>query len=444
MKVTLYPKSKDLCYFSENPIILKIDGSNISNNQAATSVLVTVFQIAGNLTVPFTYQFRGTFYNNIVQFNLSPVLRECVNTDIVFPFNPANSYYPKSMAVIMYRCEFFNANNELISTYDNYFMLLAGGISASLFKKVLNSPYSNIFNLKIFKQHSQKLLTNRNPISATWNEIKECPFCFFIRDKTTSPHVFIQLANQSETYPNTIWLTPPNNITSYTIWRFNLYASFKSILKQNDVQIDSNDFFFIVTTSINSVPSQSQHLFFIKDSPKTAQSRVLVFRNSWGVFEALEVTGEFTEKINRESELYGKYDILSDSFESCESVELEVKNTFTGVTALMNKERLNFMREFYNSREVYLVEEHGYLTKVILTETNQTVMTDKRTLTSLPVTFTIAQNDTKFSDYGEIVDVSSPDFNEDYSDDYMTDISTTTNYKIVKPKFKQDGIDYIS
>ena len=450
MKVTLYPINKDLCYFSENPIILKIDGSNIATgivNQGvpATSVVVSLVQVAGGFSSQFQYQLRGTFYNNIVQFNLSPVLREVVNTDIVFPFNSENSYYPNSTALIFCVCDFFDKNNRLIGKFIFYFLLLSGGISSTLFKKVLNSLYSSIFNLKIFKQDSQKLLTNRNPIFATWNEIKECPFCFFIRAKKEEPNVTVQLASHSDIFPDLITLTPPEDITDYAIWRFNLYAAFKTIIEQNNVQINSDNFFFIVTTNISSTPSRSQHLFFIKDTPKTAQSRVLVFRNSWGVFEALEVTGEFSEKISRESELYGKYDIFSDSFESCESVELEVKNTFTGVTALMNNERLKFMRDFYNSREVYLVEEDGYLTKVILSETNQIVMTDKRTVTSLPVSFTIAQNDTKFSDYGEVVDVNSPDFNDDFSEDYsITAIPTNANYKVVKPKFPQDGIDYIS
>lgn len=371
-------------YLIGNPIIVRMHSTGtIRADHGKIEIL--------NTRNEFIFSKKGSFYMNTCDFSISDCLEDYVNTELVNNSIPA--FFDNASKEVILK-GYFLLNGATLSTFTKRIRVFTGALSKSLYKRLINR-YSNIFDTKFFNRSAPKLLTNRREIHVTKNELAACPFSFYLNNNMPAS-VLIRLVCDSIITSDLINITG-NLSKRFQIANVMLYQKLIDMLSiYSQEQINNTDTYFLVCPRpfllSQSEVATSSHILRIHTPQDSANSRILLFRNSWGVFEALEVKGEFSQKISRETDPTLRYEYASDSFVEEEDATITHKISFEGETAFMNNERLSLMADFCNSREIYMLH-NSVLIKIILTNTDMTFYKDSKEITSLPIEFYIAQQE---------------------------------------------------
>ena len=383
--ITTFPNSNSNHFFVENPIRVRMEAVN----NPVRSSYATLRISRANQEI-FTY--RGSFYQDVCEFNISDSVKGLV--DVKITNTVWMDFYPNSVKSITVQGTYYDADDNLQYQSNTNIYIHAGGISNDLFRELLQRPERDIFGAKIYKKDSRKILTNRINIYVTMEELKSCPFSLWSYARgSTACDVRIYCGTRTFSSPLPVISNP------YTLTNIPLFDIFNQLMANfSEDELRNQKVFFELTDNLTgSGYSQIAQLFYLAVPQQTKNSRILLFRNSWGVFEAIEVNGMFTGEIESESETIMVYDYDTDSYIEKEDERAGIRTVFRGETAFVNNDRLAFMRDFYSSKEVYLLQETGKMEKVILTDKNQPFYHDERKLSSLPVNFYLAQTETKYT-----------------------------------------------
>ncbi len=380
-----FPNSNSNHFFVDNPIRVRLEANN--NPVQSSYALIQVRQSNREI-----FSYRGSFYQGMCEFNISDSLKGLVDVDIsntVFI-----DYYANSVNSIIVRSTFYDADDNIQHQTNFNIYIHAGGVSNDLFRQLLQRPDRDIFGVKIYKKNSRKILTNRINIYVTMEELKSCPFSLW-NYIMGNPACDLRIYCGTQTFSSPVSLTA----SPYTIANISLFDAFNNLMSNfTEEELANQKVFFELSDNLTGTGySNVAQLFYLIKPQETKNSRILLFRNSWGVFEALEVNGMFTGEIENESNTIMVYDYDTDSYIEKEDERAGIRTVFRGETAFVNNDRLAFMRDFYSSKEVYLLEKNGKMEKVILTDKNQIFYQDDKKITSLPVSFYLAQTETKYT-----------------------------------------------
>lgn len=94
------------------------------------------------------------------------------------------------------------------------------------------------------------------------------------------------------------------------------------------------------------------HVAIENDRP-AMQTRVITFRNSYGVFEKLALTGKASASATLTDSTYSQFNTITQSFELRQS-RRQIPHTIKAYAGYKNKEELYFILDMLNSDEVYL------------------------------------------------------------------------------------------
>lgn len=91
----------------------------------------------------------------------------------------------------------------------------------------------------------------------------------------------------------------------------------------------------------------------IENNRPSMQTRVITFRNSYGVFEKLALTGKASASATLADSTFSQFNPITQSFELRQS-RRQITHTIKAYAGYKNKEELYFILDMLNSDEVYL------------------------------------------------------------------------------------------
>ncbi|MEA4918168.1 hypothetical protein [Proteiniphilum sp.] len=375
--------------------------------QPPANVLVNnpvLFEVESNSMGPVRYTVRIEQYHgvaNYVIFNgvLLPVL------DIA-----TSKYYSSLNISELLRSYLLQASisnpAQLVSRVDNFSMgfsvnfqdgygynlsyqgkFFQGGIGKKMLR-YLNNSNTDIFAYKIQNTDKQFFLTTRTSgrhIVIKENELS--PLYFIATNKT---YVVVTEYGQTFTFPAMI---------TGDIYAFNIevlrrlsYNTYQKIPAFLGILVDGR-FVFDIT---------------IKEPSKSPNKYILEFRNSFSVFERLEITGKAnSEPEFAEDNAFMAYDRHIDDYVE-QNNRLGIREIIKAEFGYKSLEEFLFMRDMFQSDKRYLIGPDGTRHEVRISVENFSHNLFPTDPGSVQLTIRLVDND---SNYSPGIDDSLPDFN---------------------------------
>lgn len=229
------------------------------------------------------------------------------------------------------------------------FIAIPGGVSKQNFKRLGGLRNTDIFKERFLAPNTNCFLTTR---TAGWRVImKETELLplYFINDTEQDEFSFVEKATGK----------------SLTIDRLGkgIYAL--------DIEALRNHFFASDNILANNFDIYHRGLFacrlVIERADPSRERYRLKFRNSLGVFEIIEITGEMTitpEWADADESIYKRYDRETDDYFS-QRDRIERKQKITVQTGVKRPDEVRFLMDMLGSDEVYLLDLAGLPVRVI-------------------------------------------------------------------------------
>lgn len=375
--------------FTRNPIILKADALN--DGQQALGYPYTIY--LGEKPI---YNGRY-FYPHFI--NLSDIVDAFVpklwEADDIPTEGPLIEI--EDLSTIADREIYIDFNGE----YDEElgFIALPGGISKQNFRRV-NSPSTDIFTKRFCANDTNFFLTTR---TADWQlVIKETELypLYMIIDNHETEIKFVERVTGKE------WIV--DRITA-AIYALDVEYLRKYFYDNEEVLANSFDIYKNGTYACRLI---------IENAAPAKERYRLKFRNSLGVFEIIELTGEATiapQWEDSEDSVFKRYDETVADYIS-ERARAEQKQVITVNSGVKRPDEIRFMLDMLASDEVYLLDFIGVPLRVLPSAEEMTYKRRPAAPQSITLTLEIAESESNILQ--DIVDGSESKRPRVFSDEF--------------------------
>ena len=277
------------------------------------------------------YTFSHVPFNNIVEFDIAEILSNYVQSYII---QEADSIViPVAGFMIQYN---LTITGNTVASFSGY--ALYGGIGKSLFRK-LDSLSLDMFSYRLSNYERQFFFTTRtNGRNIHIRESEIMPLLFI------APNVSISLVSDRG---RVVVISGLNSGELYALnliqLRKFIYVTYSEIVSFFSILI--NDLY---TCDISFTPGRVN-----------LDKRILLFRNSLGSYEKLELSGLGNQSSEWDPDMdFMKYDpVISDFIYSNERINF--RDTIQAQTGFNSFDEFLFIRDMLSSDDVYLIE-NGY------------------------------------------------------------------------------------
>lgn len=372
------PSTPSRLAFTRNPII--IESNYTSGDQPLTGY-------------PFSIIMDGlTLYNGRFNYPYSINVADIVNAYIKYLPQPDEvepiSFGPliliENESEVLCRDVAVVFNGE----YDQEFAFIAlpGGVSKQNFKRLW--PSTDIFNVRFLASDTNCFLTTR---TAGWRVImKESELypLYYINDAPDDVFSFVEKVTGK----------------SWTIDRLSpgIYAL--------DIEALRSHFFEVSGVLANNFDIYHRGLFacrlVIEQADPARERYRLKFRNSLGVFEIIEITGEMSitpEWEGADEAIFKRYDPETDDYFS-QRDRIERKQSISIQTGVKRPDEVRFLMDMLGSDEVYLLDLGALSVRVIPSAEEFTYKQRPEAPQSFTLTLELADTETNILQ--EIIDGS--------------------------------------
>lgn len=280
--------------------------------------------------------------------------------------------------------EILDSNGVTITTYD--FVVYAGGIKTNLLRKLaLNGK--NIFDHKLNNYKKNFFMTTRTVNNYINMPLTEIDFLYYIhsydRNAPTHPPVMFDIKD----FNNNIITSSPINVINYSTIAYNI-----------SMYINTPGIYSISVCEDGTVLNFVEVLIIEVIEPiKSHERYILRFKNSYGMYERIEITGNaVSEQDIEEQENYLKHDAVTDSF-----IEQKTRSTATDIIkaecGYRTQDRLMFIRDMLQSDDVLLLNNENDWIKVFVTAENNIIPLRVTKPGSMAFTIRMAESDKFYS-----------------------------------------------
>lgn len=325
--------------FSRNPIILR------------NSYPSSAFDSRGgtfSLMLDGTNIYEGRFFPPM-EIDLSEILDSHV---AFFPEPPEDSETP--IIEIEDAGELGCRYCYFLSDYDSYeakaeFMVIPGGVSKQNYKRLFATG-QDAFTARFLNPKNNYFLTTR---TAGWRII--------LKETELFPLYFLSNKNQGITVVEAVTKQALTlNVVSLGVYALDISAIRRWFFQECRVISNIFDIYTGGTYSCRIV---------VERSDISKERYRLKFRNSLGVFEIIELTGELSispDYSAAEEASFKRYDFVTGSFYS-ERERVERRQSVSVETGIKRPEEVRFLMDMIGSEEVYLLDLTPFPLKVIPT-----------------------------------------------------------------------------
>ena len=368
-------------YFSQNPISLSVLGEY-------DSLLVDIF-VFNYYSNSLVYRTRKTslFYNSVARVDVSDIAASVC--EMIGCPNANAALLRESRVAIPLKFELhtyghLNDDEGYEANLDVYtFHVLPGGISNTAHRRFTGDGESVFDN---YLADINPFLTNSKIIRLTDSTMAVCPLYVFTLSTDVKLRITYKDLQHNDAVFEYAFATLSDGIRSIGL---------KTLLDDLAQEVGwMPRLFKLEVVADDNIP---RGLYVaIEEKPATPQLRVMLWRNSWGVFEATQLNGQATKGIEVAKEEFLTYSFNSDSY-TAKRLRGEMKVTGTATTGYRTKEELDHLLELYASDEHHLVNEDGSLTEVVLTSTTASLNLDVNEPQEHTLEWKVAEVETKIT-----------------------------------------------
>ena len=295
--------------------------------------------------------------------------------------------------------------DDAVVLIKNYNAVFPGGIPKHQFRK-LAAADTDIFAEKLQNYTDNCFLTTRTAGDIMVLPSSEVGFLYCVGDNSTHTLTIINTdGNQTYTINIPAGVLINAISLSYVLCDMELQ---KGIF---DIKIDGNLCLTIEVTE--PAPSNERY--------------ILNFRNSWGMYELIEVTGRaISEPEYGEETVYAIYDKITDSLRN-EKLRKEATEVIKAECGYRSRERLLFIRDMLQSEDVKLYGADGEWFDVLVSTDGDKIALNMAEPVSIPLTITMCEAEKLYSAEERI----SLKPNVCLKDDLSNFITTNNNKKII-------------
>ena len=324
--------------FTRNPIIFTGNPGLLGSNEVGKLFIkmegTTIFE--GRVSIPIRVNLADIIDANTAYFKDVPE----DNTNPIYQIEDSGELYIRNVSVWV-------ENSEGDDTDPVEFIAFPGGISKQNYRRLYNTE-NDIFTARFFNPKGNYFLTTR---TAGWR--------ISMKETEVVPLYFTFKTGQCITIVEKV----DDNSISFGEYGVGVYALDINALRLrffNEYNILSSQF-DVYTDNIFSCRIVIEHV-------ESAYERYrLKFRNSFGVFEMIELVGELTltpSYEEGEETTFQRYDIATDDFQT-ERERLPRTVSITAKTGPKRPEEVRFLMDMIASDEVYLLDLTNLPIKVI-------------------------------------------------------------------------------
>lgn len=228
------------------------------------------------------------------------------------------------------------------------FTVIPGGVSKQNFRR-MTATGQDIFNSRFLNTRNNFFLTTR---TAGWciylKETELYPLYFLIKDNNTSIKIREHAGTNAVTFDN----------ISSGVYALDIDALRRKFMTQHNVLASVFDIYFSGVYSCRVV---------VERSYISKQRHRLKFRNSLGVYEIIELTGELSttpDYSKSEEDSFSRYDSVTSSFHS-DRERIQRSQSITVETGVKRPDETRFLMDMLGSDDVYLLDVSQFPLKVI-------------------------------------------------------------------------------
>ncbi len=351
----------------DDPPIVNVSSKNLAGNP--------VFVEYNNNSLPVTLVIMKADNSEIIHLQAIPDSAGKIRWNIadILEAYIDQSPFPDMDTDLQRRSPFiynlkFEISGQTVLTQTNR-IAFGGGIPNGIFRK-LAAAGTNIFAAKLQNYTTNCFLTTRSNSEKITMPATEAGYLYMIGDD--SEHTLTITAATGESGD----LTIPAGIAINAI-------NFASIV--------------IVQPGIYTVAIDGVQVLAVElTEPTGSRERYLLnFRNSYGVYEQLEVTGRaVSEPEYAEENVYSIYDSITDSLRN-EKFRREVTEVIKVECGYRSRERLMFVRDMLQSEDVRLLGADGEWINVLVSTESDTVPKLLTEPVSIPLVIKFAEADSR-------------------------------------------------
>lgn len=238
-------------------------------------------------------------------------------------------------------------NSEGDDTNPVHFIAIPGGISKQNYRRLANRN-TDIFSSKFFDNHGNYFLTTRtNGWRIIIKETELAPLYFILKNATD-----ISIIEKTKNFE----------------YNFGVQGSGVYAIDLNALRYEFYDEFNVLSSQFDVYTNQIFSCRIVIEHAENAHERYrLKFRNSFGIYEIVELVGSltFSPSFNDDdTTTFQRYDKVTDDFQT-ERERSKRKISISARTGPKRPEEIAFMMDMISSDEVYLLDFTELPIKVI-------------------------------------------------------------------------------